>query len=78
MDLDFFFPLSFNLVHLGELRRVYLGIWVCLVIEDKLFDLFGLPFWTRFTAPFFTFEGLVRRKKANIKDSVYTLWFKVR
>lgn len=27
---------------------------------------------------FLTSKGLVRRKKANIKDSVYTLWFKVR
>lgn len=37
MDLDFFFfLLFFKLVHLGELERVCLGIWVCLVIEDKL------------------------------------------
>lgn len=30
------------------------------------------------TFPFFTFEGLVRRKKVNIKDTVYTLCSKVR
>lgn len=47
-----FFFLLFKLVHLGELRLVYLGIWACLVIEDKLFDLFWLPFWTHFTIPF--------------------------
>lgn len=76
MDLDFFY--SLKLVHLGELRHVCLGIWACLVIEEKLFGLFWLPFWTHFTALFLTSEGLVRRKKANIKDSVYTLWFKVR
>lgn len=75
----FFFSLFFKLVHLGELRFVYLGIRACLVIEDKLSDLFWLPFGTHFTIPFlFMFEGLVKRKKANIKDSVYNLWFKVR
>lgn len=75
----FFLSLFFKLVHLDELRLVYLGIWACLVIQDKLFDVFWLPFWTHFTLPFsFTLEGLVRRKKASIKDSVYNLWFKVR
>lgn len=47
----FFSP--FKLVHLGELRLVYLGMWACLVIEDKLFDLFWLRFWTHFTVPAF-------------------------
>lgn len=35
----FFFSSSslfFKLVPLGELKRVYLGLWTCLVIEDKL------------------------------------------
>jgi hypothetical protein len=52
----FFSP--FKLVHLGELRLVYLGIWACLVIEDKLFCLFWLPFWIRFTVTFFFFKRL--------------------
>lgn len=65
-----FFSL-FKLVYLGELRLVYLSIWACLIIQNKLFDLFLLPFGLVSLFLFYV-GGLVRRKKPNIKDSVYT------
>lgn len=67
MDLDFFS--LFKLVHLGQLRLVYFGIWACLVIEDKLFDLFWLPFWTCFTVPFFFFLNI--RRVGQEEESKY-------
>jgi len=78
MDLDFFL-LFLKLVHLGELRHVCLGIWACLVIEEDRLACFGcLSGPVSLPSSFLTSEGLAGRKKANIKDSVYTLWFKVR
>lgn len=38
------FPHSFKLVYLGEFRLVYLGIWACLLTENKLCGLLLLPF----------------------------------
>lgn len=46
------FPHSFKLVYLGEFRLVYLGIWACLLTENKLCGLLLLPFWTCLTVPF--------------------------